>query len=88
MQIFPCPFCGSREEHEFFFAAEAGKTRPEPADAVSDAEWAAYLYHQAAPNGKAREVWVHLACGEYFIMTRDTASRAVLSCETLPGTAR
>jgi len=23
MQIFPCPFCGNRDEREFFFAAEA-----------------------------------------------------------------
>ncbi|MCB2150549.1 MAG: sarcosine oxidase subunit delta, partial [Rhodobacteraceae bacterium] len=44
MQIFPCPFCGPREEHEFLFAAEAGKVRPEPAAKVSDEEWAAYLY--------------------------------------------
>lgn len=85
MQIFPCPFCGPREEHEFLFAAEAGKTRPEPAEAVSDADWAAYLYDTAAPRGTAREIWVHLSCGGYFVMTRDTVTRAVLQGDALPG---
>lgn len=87
MQRFPCPFCGPRDETEFHFAAEAGKHRPEPAPAVSDVNWADYLYGQDAPKGGAREVWVHLTCGEFFVMTRDTMSRAVLSSDALPGRA-
>lgn len=85
MQLFPCPFCGEREEREFHFATEAGKPRPEPAETVSDAEWAAWLYMNRAPKGVAREVWLHLTCGEYFVMTRDTATRDVLGSEALPG---
>ena len=85
MQIFPCPFCGPREEHEFLFAAEAGKVRPEPAAKVSDEEWAAYLYHNDAPKGIAREIWYHQTCGTYFLMTRDTVSRDVEGSEFLPG---
>ncbi|MCO5128428.1 MAG: sarcosine oxidase subunit delta [Rhodobacteraceae bacterium] len=77
MQIFPCPFCGPREEHEFLFAAEAGKVRPEPAAKVSDEEWAAYLYHNDAPKGIAREIWYHQTCGTYFLMTRETVTREV-----------
>ena len=84
MQLFPCPFCGPREEHEFLFATEAGKTRPEPAEAVSDADWAAYLYDQAVPKGAAREIWVHQTCGTYFLMVRDTVTRAVLSADFFP----
>ncbi|MGB1033923.1 MAG: sarcosine oxidase subunit delta [Primorskyibacter sp.] len=84
MQIFPCPFCGPRGETEFHFATEAGHTRPEPAKTVSDAAWADYLYMQEAPKGTSTEVWHHLTCGEYFIMTRDTVSRAVLSAQALP----
>ncbi len=87
MQIFPCPFCGPRDETEFLFAAEAGKTRPEPAPDVSDAVWADYLYGNDAPKGTAREVWVHLTCGEFFVMTRDTTTREVKSCAALPGKA-
>lgn len=85
MQIFSCPFCGPRDETEFFFAAEAGKARPEPADAVSDADWSDYLYGARAPRGTAREVWLHLTCGEYFIQQRDTVTRHVLGSEALPG---
>ncbi|WP_420860606.1 sarcosine oxidase subunit delta [Algirhabdus cladophorae] len=85
MQQFPCPFCGPRNETEFHFVVEAGHSRPEPADQVSDAEWAEYLYLFKAPKGAASEVWVHLTCREYFIMQRDTQTRAVLGVQTLPG---
>jgi sarcosine oxidase subunit delta len=83
MQVFPCPFCGAREEHEFHFADEAGKRRPEPAEAVADADWADYLYSAVAPKGEAREIWVHLTCGTFFVMHRDTVSRAVLGSAPL-----
>lgn len=85
MQIFTCPFCGARPETEFHFAAEAGKHRPEPAPDVMDAAWADYLYLQDAPRGPAREVWVHMTCGEFFVMTRDTVTREVLETAALPG---
>ena len=88
MQRFPCPFCGPRDETEFHFAAEAGKHRPEPAPEVPDADWADYLYGTDAPKGAAREVWVHLTCGEFFVMTRDTLTRAVIGADTLPGRDR
>lgn len=85
MQIFTCPFCGPREETEFHFAAEAGKHRPEPAETTTDQVWADYLYMNDAPRGPAREVWVHLTCGEFFVMTRDTVTREVTEVTALPG---
>ncbi len=85
MQFFTCPFCGDRDEREFHFAVEAGKRRPEPAGTVSDADWAEYLYAARAPKGAAREVWLHLTCGEYFVMTRDTVTRDAAGSEALPG---
>jgi sarcosine oxidase subunit delta len=85
MQLFTCPFCGPREEGEFHFAAEAGKARPEPAEEVSDADWADYLYMNDAPKGTAREVWVHVTCGEFFVMTRNTVTRDIVDIEALPG---
>ncbi|MDJ0822856.1 MAG: sarcosine oxidase subunit delta [Paracoccaceae bacterium] len=87
MQRFPCPFCGLRDETEFHFAVEAGQARPEPAGAVSDQDWSTYLYENASPKGPAREVWLHLTCGEYFILTRDTVTREVIGTEPLPGVA-
>ena len=82
MQMFPCPFCGPRDETEFAYVGEP-KARPEPAEAVSDASWADYLYINANPKGVAREIWLHLTCMEMFAMTRDTATNAVLAAETL-----
>ena len=70
MQIFPCPFCGPRDETEFHYVGEP-KARPEPAGAVSDAEWADYLYLNS------------LTCMEMFAMTRDTATSAVTASEAL-----
>jgi sarcosine oxidase subunit delta len=81
MQLFPCPFCGARPETEFQFAAEAGKARPE--GDVSDEAWADYLYAERNPKGAAREIWVHLTCGEYFGMERDTLSHAVAGAFSL-----
>ena len=88
MQQFSCPFCGLRDETEFHFAAEAGKHRPEPAPNVSDADWANYLYLNDAPQGLAREVWVHATCGEFFVMNRDTVTREVIETQSLPGRSK
>ncbi|MEM7214491.1 MAG: sarcosine oxidase subunit delta [Pseudomonadota bacterium] len=85
MQLFRCPFCGLRNETEFLFAVEAGHPRPEPAESVSDEEWARYLYLHKAPKGHAREIWLHVTCGEYFVLDRNTITREVLSSEALPG---
>lgn len=83
MNLFRCPFCGIRDETEFHFATEAGKARPEPAAAVSGAKWAAYLHLTRNPKGPSGEVWVHLTCGELFVMERDTASHEVLAAAAL-----
>jgi len=81
MQIFPCPFCGPRDEIEFHYVGEP-KARPEPAGSISDAEWADYLWFNANAKGVTREMWLHLACMETFVMTRDTALNATSSAET------
>ena len=85
MQRFPCPFCGLRQETEFSFVVEAGHPRPEPAEEVSDADWAQYLYAYKAPKGQASEIWLHQTCGEYFILHRDTVTRDIIGCDPLPG---
>ena len=84
MQIFTCPFCGDRDETEFFFAGEAGHERPEPAGKVSEEEWAKYLYLHENPKGQSREIWIHLPCNEAFIMERDTVTHEVIASQPLP----
>lgn len=83
MQIFPCPFCGPRDEREFHYVAEAGKTRPDTAGDVSDADWGAYLYAERNEKGPVREVWMHMTCSEVFLMERDTVTMDVLGSEAL-----
>ncbi|WP_158970560.1 sarcosine oxidase subunit delta [Chachezhania sediminis] len=82
MQRFTCPFCGLRDEREFSFAGESGKTRPDTAAEVSDADWSAYLFTGTNPRGRTDEIWVHTPCQEYFRMIRDTVTMEVL--ETVP----
>ena len=86
MQIFPCPFCGPRDEIEFHYVGEP-KARPEPASSVSDAEWAEYLWFNDNPKGDAREIWVHLTCMEMFTLRRDTALNATVSSAAATGPA-
>ena len=76
MQLFPCPFCGLRDESEFHFAGEAGNLRPDGRDVPAD-RWAGYLHMRDNPKGKTREVWMHMTCGEFFVMERDTVTHAV-----------
>lgn len=83
MQKFPCPFCGPRDEREFHFAGEAGKTRPDTLGKISDQTWADYLYTHENPRGATREIWVHTPCQEYFIMERDTVTMDVLNHQHL-----
>ncbi len=85
MQLFSCPFCGPRDETEFVFGAEAGRTRPEPAAEASAQGWADYLHFGDTPRGPAREIWLHLTCGEFFLMERDTVSHAVAASRPLRG---
>jgi sarcosine oxidase subunit delta len=80
MQIFPCPFCGPRDETEFHYVGEP-KARPEPAVDVTDVDWSEYLHFNANPKGASREIWLHMTCLESFSMTRDTATNVVLGAE-------
>lgn len=83
MQLFPCPFCGSRDETEFHFGGEAGKVRPEPAGETDATRWSRYLHVNANPKGATSEIWVHDTCGEFFLMERDTLSHAVTGSKSL-----
>ncbi|MGB6116901.1 MAG: sarcosine oxidase subunit delta [Mesorhizobium sp.] len=82
MQLLPCPFCGLRDETEFHYRGETGIVRPE-GSAVSDNAWADYLYMRTNARGETCEIWVHLTCGEFFAMRRNTVSHEVLESRFL-----
>ncbi|MGD0640520.1 MAG: sarcosine oxidase subunit delta [Roseiarcus sp.] len=77
MQLFPCPFCGTRDETEFRYLGEAGKVRPAGGVATPSADWSRYLYFQRNPRGRVAEIWTHATCGEMFRMERDNVTHAV-----------
>ena len=79
MLLIPCPWCGPRDESEFSCMGEAHIARPKDPDALSDAEWADYLYMRANPRGRHRERWVHaLGCRRWFNVERDTHTHDIL----------
>jgi sarcosine oxidase subunit delta len=78
MLLIPCPFCGPRPEDEFVFGGEAHVRRPGYYDAVSDREWADYLFMRSNAKGRSAERWCHLyGCRQWFHMLRDTVSHRI-----------
>ncbi len=53
---------------------------PKDPDALSDAEWADYLFNRANPKGVHYERWVHNhGCRRWFNVARDTVSDRILA---------
>ena len=75
MLLIDCPYCGKRPEIEFSYGGEAHIARPLDPAALSDAQWAAFLYERANPKGIHAERWRHArGCGRFFNAVRDTVS--------------
>jgi sarcosine oxidase, subunit delta len=81
MLLIRCPYCRmDRPELEFRYAGEAHIARPADPSAVSDAEWADFLYMRANPKGIHIERWRHIhGCGRFFNSVRDTVSDRILA---------
>jgi heterotetrameric sarcosine oxidase delta subunit len=80
MLLIRCPWCGPRDEIEFRCGGEAHIVRPADPDAVSDAEWADYLFMRTNAKGAHRERWVHaLGCRRWFNVLRSTVSHEILA---------
>ena len=73
-----CPYCGPCVEAEFRCGGESHIQRPSPHDAVSDEEWAEYLFYRQNPKGIHFERWVHqFGCGRWFNVARDTVTHEI-----------
>ncbi|HTJ70606.1 MAG TPA: sarcosine oxidase subunit delta [Actinospica sp.] len=80
MQLIECPWCGVREEAEFHYGGQAHVPYPADPYALSDAEWAEYVFFRANPKGRFAERWVHSAgCRRWFNAVRDTATHRILA---------
>ncbi len=53
MLLIDCPYCGNRPELEFAYGGEAHIARPNDPAALSDDEWATFLYLRSEPEGRA-----------------------------------
>jgi len=75
MLLIHCPYCGLRPELEFAYGGQAHVARPSAPAAVSDEQWAAYLYLRDNSKGLHAERWRHLrGCGRFFNALRDTTT--------------
>jgi heterotetrameric sarcosine oxidase delta subunit len=75
MLLIACPWCGERDETEFRYGGQAHVGYPADPDALTDDEWAEYLFVRDNPKGPFAERWVHSAgCRRWFNVIRDTVS--------------
>lgn len=81
MLLIHCPHCRmERPESEFRYGGEAHIARPAEPAAVSDADWADFLYMRSNPKGVHVERWRHIhGCGRFFNSVRDTVSDRILA---------
>jgi sarcosine oxidase subunit delta len=80
MLLIPCPFCGPRPELEFRYGGQAHIARPENPAALSDDDWAGFLYLRDNTKGVHAERWRHIhGCARFFNMLRDTTTDRILT---------
>jgi heterotetrameric sarcosine oxidase delta subunit len=78
MLLIPCPYCGPRDETEFSYGGQAGVAYPADPSALSDEQWAEYLFFRDNPKGPFPERWVHTqGCRQWFDLTRDTVTHEI-----------
>ena len=78
MQLIECPWCGPREETEFHYGGQAHVAYPDDPAALTDEQWAHYVFFRANPKGIFAERWCHNAgCRRWFNAVRDTATLSV-----------
>jgi heterotetrameric sarcosine oxidase delta subunit len=78
--LLRCPWCGERDEIEFRYGGQAHLAYPPDPEALTDEEWARFLFVRDNPKGPWAERWTHAAgCRRWFNAIRDTATYTVLA---------
>jgi heterotetrameric sarcosine oxidase delta subunit len=73
-----CPWCGPRDETEFSCGGAAHRPYPADPQALSDVDWAQYLWVRENPKGDHAERWCHAAgCRRWFNAVRDTVTHEI-----------
>lgn len=85
MMLIPCPWCGPRNEIEFHYGGQADVSYPADPHALSDVDWARFLFYRANPKGVLTERWNHQAgCRRWFAVRRDTTTNEIVQDDS-PG---
>lgn len=80
MLRIPCPWCGVRDETEFHYGGQAGIARPRDPDALSDDEWANFLFMRDNSKGELAERWMHASgCRRWFNVKRHTVTHRIVA---------
>ena len=75
MLLITCPYCGVRPELEFRNMGEAHIARPAFSEAITDDDWAEFLYMRTNPKGLIAERWRHVhGCARFFNAVRHTVT--------------
>ena len=78
MLLIPCPYCGEREEIEFSYGGQADVAYPRAPSALTDEQWAQWLFFRDNPKGAFAERWMHThGCRRWFSLTRDTVTNEI-----------
>jgi heterotetrameric sarcosine oxidase delta subunit len=69
-----------RDETEFHYGGQAGIARPPHPDALSDDEWADFLFMRDNSKGEFAERWMHAAgCRRWFNVKRHTVTHRIVA---------
>ncbi|MFE5581252.1 sarcosine oxidase subunit delta [Kitasatospora sp. NPDC056531] len=80
MLLIACPWCGERDETEFHYGGQAHVACPADPEALSDTEWAEYVFVRDNPKGPFAERWSHAAgCRRWFNVIRHTVTHDILA---------
>jgi sarcosine oxidase subunit delta len=75
MLSIPCPHCGDRDETEFHYGGQAGVAYPADPMALTDEQWAEYVFMRDNPKGWFAERWFHtVGCRRWFGLERHTVT--------------
>lgn len=78
MLMIDCPYCGPRAETEYTYGGQAHVNYPEDPQALTDEQWAEYVFYRDNPKGSFYERWAHTAgCRKWFNVLRDTQSYTI-----------
>ena len=76
MLRIPCPCCGERDEIEFRYRGDAGRSRP--AAGAGAEEFVEFVYRRDNPRGWHLEWWLHVGgCRRLLKVVRHTVSHQI-----------